>query len=75
MSDYLISIFSATYSHPLLPQAKDVGGDLSGDGLQAGGTLCFDQNGNIIFKHVQETFSDHPELSDIIKAFEDKADL
>ncbi|KII63608.1 hypothetical protein RF11_10933 [Thelohanellus kitauei] len=57
------------------PLAQDLGGDLAGDATQTGGTICLSAEGQILFKYVQETFSDHPDLNDILKSFDVKKDL
>ena len=47
--------------------SKGISGNLSGDGMQMGGTYVVD-NGTIKFEYQQQYFGDHPELKDILKA-------
>ena len=51
--------------------AKGISGNLRGDGLQLGGTIIVDKQGNIVYKHVQSSYSDQPSMDDILKATSD----
>lgn len=59
------------YLKGIQASAKGISGNLKGDGLQLGGTIIVDKQGNVVFKHVQSSYSDQPSLDDIIKASND----
>jgi hypothetical protein len=40
---------------------KGITGNIKGDGFQLGGTIICDYKGEIIYRHVQETYDDFPE--------------
>ena len=39
--------------------------NLKGDGLTMGGHFVFNRSGEVVFKHVEKTFGDHPETSEV----------
>eukprot|EP00126_Sphaerothecum_destruens_P012625 Sdes_comp21635_c0_seq1m20223 len=43
-------------------------GNVKGDGFQMGGTFIVDQNGNILFAHVQQNYGDHVDAVHVLKA-------
>jgi prostamide/prostaglandin F2alpha synthase len=59
-----------TYLKAFEASSKGISGNLKGDGIQLGGTLILDKKGNIIYKHVQSSYSDQPLIDDIVKAVE-----
>ena len=38
----------------------------SGDGTQLGGTMIIDKQGNVIYKHMQKSYTDLPPIDDIV---------
>jgi len=46
---------------------KGFKGNLKGDGLQLGGTVIVDKNGNIVYSHDQKNYTDYPKEEEIIK--------
>jgi prostamide/prostaglandin F2alpha synthase len=47
---------------------RGIKGNMKGDGFQLGGTLIVDRKGDIIFKHLQKSYSDQPDMEQIFKA-------
>ena len=43
----------------------------TGDGFQLGGTLVIERNGNVIFYHIQENYTDVPNIEGIIQSVEE----
>jgi len=58
------------YLKALKASSKGISGNLKGDGTQLGGTLIVDKKGNIIYKHVQSSYSDQPAIEEIVKSVE-----
>lgn len=46
---------------------KGFKGNMKGDGLQLGGTVIVDKNGNIVYSHDQKNYTDYPKEEEIIK--------
>lgn len=42
-------------------------GNLQGDGLQLGGTVIVDKNGNVVYSHDQKNYTDYPKEDEIVK--------
>lgn len=51
-----------------LAKDRGVGGNLSGDGWQLGGTYTVDEKGEILLEFQQAKFGDHPAPADILKS-------
>jgi prostamide/prostaglandin F2alpha synthase len=47
---------------------RGITGNMKGDGLQLGGTMVVDSNGEVIYKHTQKDYTDNPKVEDIIEA-------
>ncbi|KII63235.1 Prostamide/prostaglandin F synthase [Thelohanellus kitauei] len=54
--------------------AENLRGDVAGDLSQNGGTVCLSADGQVLFKYVQEMFSDRPNLQEILNLFDKKTD-
>ena len=52
---------------------KGITGNMQGDGIQLGGTFIVDKEGEIVFTHVQQSYTDHPTLESLKVAVEDYA--
>lgn len=50
---------------------KGFKGNLQGDGLQLGGTVIVDRNGNVLYSHNQKNYTDYPKEDDIVKFVKD----
>lgn len=45
---------------------KGISGTMKGDGTQLGGTILIDKQGKIIFRHIQKSYTDQPNIDDIV---------
>lgn len=45
---------------------KGISGTFHGDGTQLGGTIIVDKQGNIIYRHIQKSYTDQPKIEDIV---------
>eukprot|EP00924_Labyrinthula_sp_SR-Ha-C_P007055 augustus_masked-scaffold_8-processed-gene-8.6-mRNA-1 protein AED:0.56 eAED:0.57 QI:0/0/0/1/1/1/2/0/184 len=49
-------------------KAAHVDGNMSGDGMQMGGTYVIEKGGKILYEFQQKKWGDHPEVEDLLKA-------
>ena len=62
------------YMKSIQASSKGISGNMKGDGTQLGGTLIVDRQGNVIYKDVQASYSDQPDIADIINSVQDYLD-
>ena len=46
-------------------------GNMQGDGLQLGGTVIVDRNGNVLYSHNQTNYTDYPKEEDLMQVVDD----
>ena len=61
------------YIEGMRASKRGISGNMQGDGFQLGGTFIVDKEGNIIFQHVQQSYTDHPTMDTLKAAVEEYA--
>jgi len=54
------------YIKAIQASKKGISSTLHGDGTQLGGTIIVDRKGNIIYRHIQKSYTDQPSIDDVV---------
>ncbi len=60
----------SVYTKASEAKKRGIVGNLQGDGFQLGGLLIIDKNGDVVFSHVQKSYTDQPNVDDLLKSVE-----